>query len=775
MELNRIRAYDPANGSGGAMNKMKLPAHGVREDADGKSLVGVGEWFGRYLLDDLDRLSRNLRFVYAALIAALALALRIAILPPHPPFVFITLYPAVAIAAMLLGPWPGLLTCLLCIMGADYFLLPPAATLRIDPGHLAALLIFGAYGVFMCALTQGARLAARHNVQLAREHRAILESRLIGMIRVADRRITWANDAFADMFGYSRAELIGSSTRVLCASEADFTAWSERTHPVLEQGGIVRAEVRGVRKDGSLGWFEVSAGAIAKDVPEFVGTFVDITERKEAAERTAREGERMCRVFAAVAEGLIICDTRGDIIEANKSATAIVHMEREAILGLNLRDPRWQCTRDDGSPLPTESLAGVETLRTGQAVLNQMYGLTIGTGEQRWVSSNSQPINGPDGAIEAVVISCSDVTDLRVLHEELRRSQIDLAAVLDNVPAQITCWNRDYTNQFANRSALRDIASESAVITGRRMPEVMGEERFAQKKPFLDAALAGESRVQELVLKRADGKTQYHQVSYVPKVLDGAVTGVYVLAVDITPLHESFERIRDLAQTLETVREEERRAISISLHEGIAQELFATKLSLEHLATQTRGRKGATAACEELSEAIRRCMDSTRQLANDLRPEGLERLGLAPVLRQHADHFGRRAKLVIQMTEQGTLPALDEAAKLVLFRAAQEILTNVAKHAHARKVRIELGPERDGIALCIQDDGVGITADALRKSGSLGLLGIRDRLQTLGGCMNVENVEPSGTRVRLFMPANPAMRSFAVSPSSDEAPGHSVH
>ena len=605
------------------MNGDELKNLQVREEAQVAGPIGLAERLSPLLRDDPDPATRGLRYVYAVLIAAIAVALRLLMLSPHVPFVFITLFPAVAIAALLLGPGPGILCGLLCMASAHFLLSEPIGVAGADPGDFWPLIVFASYAVFVCVLAHVTRIATRHNLQLVREHRANLDSGLVGMARVRDRRLVWVNQAFAAMFGRAPQELMGQPTRILFATDEEYAAWSEQALPMMARGGIVRGEVRGMRKDGRVGWFAVSIGPPSRGSSDSVGTFIDITARRE-----------------------------------------------------------WEI--------------------------------------------------------------------------EYRRSQADLAEVLDNVPARITCWNRDYTNRFANRAAAGEFGVASADLIGRALREVLGEERFRQEQPLYDAALAGEHRRHELASRQANGETRYLQIDYVPRHEAGAVTGVYVLAVDVTPLHESYERIRQLARSLETVREEERRAVSVALHEGVAQELFATKLTLEHLAAQARGRKDVTHGCEELVQAIMRCMEATRQLANDLRPEGLINQGLAPTLRQHAEHFCTRAGLELDFQTESDLPSMDENSRLVMFRAVQEVLTNAAKHAKARRVRIALGSEAGHLQVRVEDDGIGITPDSMRNAGSLGLLGIRERFAALGGTVRIQTLSPSGTSVLLRLPQTPA-------------------
>jgi two-component system sensor histidine kinase UhpB len=224
-------------------------------------------------------------------------------------------------------------------------------------------------------------------------------------------------------------------------------------------------------------------------------------------------------------------------------------------------------------------------------------------------------------------------------------------------------------------------------------------------------------------------------------------------AQDVTEKHKLYLRIRELAQRLEAVREDEHRVVAQALHESIAQDLFAVRLGLEHLRRYAQDPANVTHTCGELIEIVDKCSGTTRQIANDLLPTTIAHLSLTEALEDYAQHFGQMSGLSIRVAETSPLPTLDEAIKLNLFRAAQEALTNVAQHAHASSVEILLRALPRSLVMSVADDGIGIDLGAPAKAGSLGLLAIRERFAALGGKVSVRKNGASGTvvAVRLFL------------------------
>jgi PAS domain S-box-containing protein len=364
------------------------------------------------------------------------------------------------------------------------------------------------------------------------------------------------------------------------------------------------------------------------------------------------------------------------------------------------------------------------------------------------------------GNLAAMVIQRHrDAEDLRAsearyrqLTAELQLAQGDLQAILDNVPARITSWDAASRNCFANRLAMAKFGVNPTGIVGKHVREVLGEERYCEAKPYIEAALAGEERSHEQIETQADGSLRYSYVAHIPKRQEGVVVGLYVFATDVTELRNSYQRIRELVQRLETVREDERRSVAKDLHEGVAQDLFALKLRVEHIQARAADQNFVKEACLELAEGLGNCMGATRRMANDLQPNALAHLPLPVALREHARYFGKISGLSVGVVEISPVCPIAEETGLILFRAAQEVLTNVARHARASRVDIVLRAEANSITMEIVDDGIGIDDTALAKAGCLGLLGIQERVAALGGSLAVLINGKGGTTVVVQVP-----------------------
>ncbi len=219
------------------------------------------------------------------------------------------------------------------------------------------------------------------------------------------------------------------------------------------------------------------------------------------------------------------------------------------------------------------------------------------------------------------------------------------------------------------------------------------------------------------------------------------------------------ERVR-LLRRLVTAQEEERQRISRELHDQLGQYLSALMLRLKTLEPLTAGREEARAGLRQSEELSARLADEVHRLAWELRPAALDDLGLHTVLQNYTERWSERSGVVADFhgggLERGRLPPEVETT---VYRVVQESLTNVLKHAGARRVSVIVERRREQVLVIVEDDGRGFEVEeishAARPGRGLGLLGMRERVTLVGGSFSIESSPGGGTTARARIPVPP--------------------
>jgi len=225
------------------------------------------------------------------------------------------------------------------------------------------------------------------------------------------------------------------------------------------------------------------------------------------------------------------------------------------------------------------------------------------------------------------------------------------------------------------------------------------------------------------------------------------------LALENAKLHE--ERMAILRQQLAQVtaaQEEERRRIARELHDGVGPVLASLNLRLR-TARKLLERDQLTAGeIEELAEQAQVSIQDIRRLIYNLRPAALDELGLVPALREYVARYREEQDLEVVLSLPETQERLPAPLETALFRIVQEALTNVARHAWARRVEVAMTRDERGVTLCIADDGRGFDPQAPRAGTHLGLWSMRERVEQLGGRLEVASAPGEGTTVKAVIP-----------------------
>ncbi len=231
--------------------------------------------------------------------------------------------------------------------------------------------------------------------------------------------------------------------------------------------------------------------------------------------------------------------------------------------------------------------------------------------------------------------------------------------------------------------------------------------------------------------------------------------------------HQMQAQLRHLSHRILQAQEEERKRISRELHDDITQTLVGINVHLETLARagaiNPRGLKQKIVRTQRLVE---KSVNIVHRFARELRPTALDDLGLIPALHTFMKEFTKRTGIGVHFTTcaSGRIDELDNATRTVLYRVAQEALTNVAQHAHASRVQVNLRKLSTALHLDITDNGRSFAVERVlhpKKNQRLGLLGMRERIEMVGGNLSIESTPGQGTTIRAQIPfgTNPARKS----------------
>ena len=215
-------------------------------------------------------------------------------------------------------------------------------------------------------------------------------------------------------------------------------------------------------------------------------------------------------------------------------------------------------------------------------------------------------------------------------------------------------------------------------------------------------------------------------------------------------------RIKDLVNRVIAAQEDERKRIARELHDDTSQVLFAQLLRVS--AMKASENQEVREVAESLETMFAESMEAVRRLGHELRPPSLDDLGLPEATEALAQRMAERSDVDIEFEYFGSRRRLESEVELVLYRVAQEALTNMWKHAHATKARVILSSKADGVELIVDDNGRGFDPAGENPSDGrglgLGVFGMQERVDLVGGILEVDGNRNPGTRVRAWIPAD---------------------
>lgn len=218
-------------------------------------------------------------------------------------------------------------------------------------------------------------------------------------------------------------------------------------------------------------------------------------------------------------------------------------------------------------------------------------------------------------------------------------------------------------------------------------------------------------------------------------------------------LKTSSEQLRSLFAHLQSIREEARKRLAREIHDDLGQVLTVLKMEFHSFSDRlSTEQEGVGLDTESINQLIDRAIDTTQRVCLELRPAIVDELGLVAAIEWQAKEIEKKSNIKYKITFEPQEIIVDEERSIVLFRIFQEVLNNVVRHAQATKVIIHLKEKQDRIILSIKDNGIGITDEQISDFKSLGLMGIRERVQFLGGSFEIRGIKDKGTTVTISLP-----------------------
>lgn len=625
-----------------------------------------------------------------------------------------------------------------------------------------------------------AREAAERSLRDSEARKAaILEAALDAIITVDVRgAIVEFNAAAQRIFGFSPDEAIGRRMVDLVVPPAARVA-HERAFAGVAAGRprrVDRVEVEAMRADGSVFPAELSISEV--NVPGarlFTGFVRDITERAEA-ERAIRSAEEKYRSLVEQVPAVVYVAPFGTV-----GAWRYVSPHIEIALGWTaeewLADPAlWFSSihpDDRDAVLAEEGRA----LGSGHPFVSE-YRMTRKDGRTVWIRDIASVVPEQEGRPHLLQGLMFEVTQRKEAERALREAEQKYRTIFEQAVVGIGRTSVDGRMLAANPALARLFGYDS-------VPEMLEEfehvsEMYAdpdRRHDLLEALRQhGEVKGFEFEGRRRDGQTFW--ISLDARALtgpDGELHGVEAIITDVSErvrvqqqLEQSLEALRRtdeerqllLAQVVRA-QEEERQRIASDIHDDPVQKLVAVAMRLEMF--KRRHPDVDSAEFARLTEQVRDATERMRKMMFELMPYSLHSDGLASALRLYLEQQSLEPDSPSYALEDDLDHEPPQELRVILYRLAQEALTNVRKHARAEHVVVALRNAHGTFCLEVRDDGVGFdVASASSANGHIGLLSMRERAQMAGGTVDVLSSPGEGTIVECRVPSELTIRQEEV-------------
>jgi PAS domain S-box-containing protein len=629
-------------------------------------------------------------------------------------------------------------------------------------------------------------------------YRATFEMSAVGQVQIDPRtgRYLKVNNQFAALLGRTAEEV--QSLRIADVSVPEEWAVHQNIFRALVAGELKETKFRKhfVRKDGSRVLTEIFAAVIRDGEGKplrLIGLVHDVSVQ-QAMEKALRESEAEYRAtFEMAAVGQLQVNLAdGCIMRANHAFAEMLGRTAEELQGMHLRE----ITLPDHWDADADLINRIHTERIDRLTFCKRYHHKNGT--FIWARVDSSIVRDADGRPLRSLSTVQDITAQRLAEDALQASEAEYRTTFELAAAgqaQADPSTGRYTRVNAKFAEM--LGYSQTELVGMTIRDVTLPEDWESNRQLLEQLSRGEINQYTIEKRylRCDKSSFWARVS-ASLLRDSAGQPLRAIAViqDVSELkrveaelrsfNETLEQraaersrvaeqrtdqLRRLASELNQAEHRERRRLAITLHDHLQQLLVAAQLRLAPMRNRTTDPNSAK-SLQDAHDLIAQSIDVSRSLAIDLSPPVLQDRGLYGAFEWLARRMQEKHGLAVRLEGSHLTFRMQEDDALFVFRAAQELLFNVVKHAQCSEARLILEEQPESLQVTVVDHGCGFDPEALScNEGAdehFGILSVKERLSLLGGSLQVESAIGHGTRVVITAPfAAPAADGPATRPA----------
>jgi PAS domain S-box-containing protein len=525
----------------------------------------------------------------------------------------------------------------------------------------------------------------------------------------------------------------------------------EKKQPIIRQAYFVSTNDILIPVEQNISFFYDEKGNI-------VGALAiirDISERKMDENKLRESEERARAILNTPSDIALLMDCQGIILDANEALSKTYKKSRDELIGTSSFDLLTRKVAKERKSFLDR------VIQTGKPIHfeDHHYG--------RFYEHNIHPIINKQGKVNSAAVITRDITERKQVEEALKQSEEKHYKLIENANDAIVSVN--------TKGMIIGYNKKAEEMFGYSSEDVLGKSSYAlishRNKDFYKDALVhfaqtgtslvcGSNILQGRAVKKSgvefDVEYSYYTINIKGEYISTAIIrDITKRKIAEQKLIEYQQKLKSLASQLTLTEEKERRRFAEFLHNEIGQNLFAIQLQLQqlkHSLTSADNIKTINNILDNLKQTINHSRSLTFELSSPI----LYELGLEKALEWLVDEMSQKYNIAVTFSDDKKKKPADDDAKIFIYQAVRELLTNVVKHAQVEKASVSIRKNNSSMVICVEDNGHGFDPSCLETLDNMkdqfGLFHINERIKQLGGRIKIKSQPDGGTKITITVP-----------------------